>query len=71
MAAATASEDGARTSWRLVAIYDTSLSWIQGQKPKKNWNKKKKNIEMLSTKPSPLRALGVGRLCYRESSPSG
>lgn len=42
MAAATASEDGARTSWRLVAIYDTSLSWIQGQKPKKNWNKKKK-----------------------------
>lgn len=61
MAAATASEDGARTSWRLVAIYDTSFSpGFRDRNPKKKKKKleQKKNIEMLSTKPSPLRALG-------------
>lgn len=43
MAAATASEDGARTSWRLVAIYDTSFSpGFRDRNQKKTGIKKKK-----------------------------
>lgn len=40
MAAATASEDGARTSWRLIAIYDASFS--PGFRDR---NQKKKKLE--------------------------